>query len=66
MAFAATPPIDGTLCRYYRVPGDFCYKLPDKVTLEEGALVEPTSVGVHIVKQANVKPGDSVVVFGAG
>lgn len=66
MAFAATPPFDGTLAKYYRLPEDFCYKLPESMTLEEGALIEPLSVGVHIVKQGEVKPGDSVVVFGAG
>ena len=66
MVFAATPPFDGTLCRYYRVPADFCYKLPEHVSLEEGALVEPTSVAVHITKQADIRPGSSVVVFGAG
>lgn len=66
MVFAATPPHDGTLCRYWRVPGDFCYKLQDHMSMEEGALVEPTSVAVHIVKQADVKPGIRVVVFGAG
>lgn len=66
MAFAATPPYDGTLCKYYPLPEDLCYKLPDHVTLEEGALIEPLSVAVHIVKQAGVKPGQNVVVFGAG
>lgn len=66
MAFASTPPYDGTLARFYSMPADFCYPLPEHVSLEEGALVEPTAVGVHIVNQANVRPGDSVVVFGAG
>ncbi|KAK5000862.1 hypothetical protein LTR66_000351 [Elasticomyces elasticus] len=66
MAFAATPPYDGTLAKYYSLPEDFCYKLPEHLSLEEGALVEPLSVGVHIVKQAAVRPGDSVIVFGAG
>jgi len=66
MRFAATPPFDGTLAKYYTLPEDFCYKLPDHVSLEEGALVEPLSVAVHVVKQAGVKPGNSVVVFGAG
>ncbi len=66
MVFAATPPYDGTLARFYCLPEDFCFKLPEHVTLEEGALAEPTSVAVHIVKQAGVKPGDSVIVFGAG
>jgi len=66
MAFAATPPYDGTLARYYTLPEDYCYKLPEGMSLEEGALIEPTAVAVHITRQASVKPGDSVVVFGAG
>ncbi|ODM19415.1 putative D-xylulose reductase A [Aspergillus cristatus] len=66
MAFAATPPYDGTLAKYYFLPEDLCYKLPDSLSLEQGALVEPLSVAVHLVRQANVSPGASVVVFGAG
>lgn len=66
MAFAATPPYDGTLAKFYRLPEDFCYKLPENVSLEEGALVEPLAVAVHISRQASVFPGASVVVFGAG
>ncbi|GLA67580.1 hypothetical protein AtubIFM55763_010083 [Aspergillus tubingensis] len=66
MAFAATPPYDGTLAKYYVLPEDFCYKLPESITLQEGALMEPLSVAVHIVKQAGINPGQSVVVFGAG
>lgn len=66
MAFAATPPYDGTLAKYYVLPEDFCYKLPSNVSLEEGALIEPLSVAVHVVKQAGVSPGNSIVVFGAG
>lgn len=66
MEFAATPPFDGTLARYYTLPEDYCYKLPEGMSLEEGALIEPTAVAVHITRAAAVKPGDSVVVFGAG
>ncbi|KAK1752583.1 dehydrogenase-like protein [Echria macrotheca] len=66
MAFAATPPYDGTLTGYWAAPADFCYKLPESVSLQEGALIEPLAVGVHIVRQAGVSPGQSVVVMGAG
>ncbi|RWA13877.1 hypothetical protein EKO27_g1188 [Xylaria grammica] len=66
MKFAATPPYDGTLTGFWTAPADFCYKLPDSVTLQEGALVEPLAVAVHIVRQAVVTPGQSVVVMGAG
>lgn len=66
MVFAATPPYDGTLTGFWTAPFDFCYKLPDNVSLQEGALIEPLAVGVHIVKQARVTPGASVVIMGAG
>lgn len=66
MVFAATPPYDGTLTGFWSAPHDFCYKLPDNVSLQEGALIEPLAVAVHIVKQARVQPGNSVVVMGAG
>ncbi|KAH8682051.1 chaperonin 10-like protein [Xylariales sp. PMI_506] len=66
MRFAATPPYDGTLTGFWAAPADFCYKLPDSVSLQEGALIEPLAVAVHIVRQAAVSPGQSVVVMGAG
>ncbi|KAK3299916.1 chaperonin 10-like protein [Chaetomium fimeti] len=66
MVFAATPPYHGTLTGFWTAPSDFCYKLPDNVSLQEGALIEPLAVAVHIVKQARVQPGQSVVVMGAG
>ncbi|KAI5859640.1 GroES-like protein [Durotheca rogersii] len=66
MRFAATPPYDGTLTGFWTSPADFCYRLPDHVSLQEGALIEPLAVAVHIVRQATVTPGQSVVVMGAG
>ncbi|KAK5992435.1 putative D-xylulose reductase A [Cladobotryum mycophilum] len=66
MVFAATPPYHGTLTGLWTGPSDFCYKLPESVSLQEGALIEPLAVAVHIVKQAQVQPGQSVVVMGAG
>ncbi|KAF9646027.1 xylitol dehydrogenase [Thelephora ganbajun] len=65
--FAATPPYDGTLARYYRIPGHVTYKLPDNLTLEDGALMEPLSVGVHSVATlAQFKTGQTIAVWGAG
>ncbi|KAJ9446193.1 hypothetical protein DIPPA_23822, partial [Diplonema papillatum] len=67
MAFHATPPYNGSLARYVSHPGDYCFKLPDNMTLEEGALCEPLSVGVYAcTEKAKVLPGESVAVFGAG
>jgi D-xylulose reductase len=39
MIFAATPPYDGTIARYYKVPADLAYQLPANVSLEDGAMV---------------------------
>jgi threonine dehydrogenase-like Zn-dependent dehydrogenase len=39
IVFAATPPFDGTLGRYYSLPADLAYILPDDVSLEDGAMV---------------------------
>jgi D-xylulose reductase len=67
MRFASTPPYDGTLTDVYRLPEDRCHKIPDVVSLEEGALIEPLSAAVHIiVRQGSIQLGNSVIVFGAG
>uniref|UniRef100_A0A674P772 Sorbitol dehydrogenase n=1 Tax=Takifugu rubripes TaxID=31033 RepID=A0A674P772_TAKRU len=64
--FCATPPDDGNLCRFYKHNANFCYKLPDNVTFEEGALIEPLSVGIHACQRAGVTLGSTVFICGAG
>ncbi|XP_017848971.1 sorbitol dehydrogenase isoform X2 [Drosophila busckii] len=66
MVFCATPPYDGNLTRYYKHPAHFCYKLPDHVSMEEGALLEPLSVGVHACRRAGIGLGSKVLILGAG
>lgn len=67
IVFAATPPYDGTLARYYRLPADLAYPLPDNVTLEDGAMMEPLSVGVHSVSNlGGLRANQSIAVFGCG
>jgi (R,R)-butanediol dehydrogenase/meso-butanediol dehydrogenase/diacetyl reductase len=41
-------------------------RLPDTVTFQQGALIEPTAVAAYSVARAGVKPGDRVLVTGAG
>ena len=47
-------------------PFDFCFKLPDHVSFDEGAMCEPLSVGVHAVTRANISLGQSILVTGSG
>lgn len=66
VVFCATPPDHGNLTRFYAHAADFCYKLPDHVTMEEGALMEPLSVGIHTCRRGGVGFGKNVLILGAG
>ncbi|GCC37244.1 hypothetical protein chiPu_0015746 [Chiloscyllium punctatum] len=63
---AGFPPDDGTMCRYYVHKANYCYKLPECVCLEEGALVEPLCVALHACQRGRVKVGQKVFICGAG
>lgn len=65
MRFAATPPYNGTLQRFYDIPEDFVYDLGDLSYLE-GALMEPLAVAVHVVNRLKINHDKGVVIFGAG
>ena len=64
--FFATPPYDGCLMNYVSFPAEYAFKLPDKVSSVEGALVEPLAIGVNAALTGGVKLGDTVLIFGAG
>lgn len=64
--FFATPPVHGSFARYINHPAKYCFKLPPGVSLEEGAMVEPMSVGVHACRRAGVSAGHTVCILGAG
>ncbi|TQD81663.1 hypothetical protein C1H46_032759 [Malus baccata] len=66
MKFFATPPVHGALANQIVHPADLCFKLPENVSLEEGAMCEPLSVGVHACRRANVGPETTVLIIGAG
>ncbi|XP_074652705.1 sorbitol dehydrogenase-like [Tubulanus polymorphus] len=62
----STPPCDGSLARYIVYRADYCYKIPDNMSFEEGALCEPLSVGIYACRRGNVALGHKVLVTGAG
>ncbi|MCK4374080.1 MAG: NAD(P)-dependent alcohol dehydrogenase [Candidatus Brocadiae bacterium] len=66
VVFMATPPYDGAFCEYVLSPEDFAYKLPETVSYEAGATVEPLAVGLHAAVLVGLQPGERVVVLGAG
>lgn len=56
----------GGLAEKLSIRPDMVLKLPDNVSFEEGAMVEPAAVGLHAVHLANMKVGSKVLVIGAG
>jgi L-iditol 2-dehydrogenase len=57
---------DGGLAEYARVPVYQLHHLPDAVSYEQGALIEPLSVALRGVNFAGTGPEDKVAVFGCG
>jgi (R,R)-butanediol dehydrogenase/meso-butanediol dehydrogenase/diacetyl reductase len=57
---------DGCFAGYFVIPAYAVYKLPDAISDEAGALVEPLAVGLHAVNQGKVRAGDTVAILGDG
>jgi (R,R)-butanediol dehydrogenase/meso-butanediol dehydrogenase/diacetyl reductase len=57
---------DGGMAEYTVVPTNMLHRLPDNVSLELGALVEPMSVAYQAATLGDVGAGDTAVIFGAG
>ena len=58
--------VDGAFAELVRVPAATCYALPDSMSFEQGALVEPLSCAVHGLRRLGCEAGESVLVVGAG
>jgi L-iditol 2-dehydrogenase len=64
--FLGAPPTDGAFTRFVAMHEDFAHALPDGVSDEAGALMEPLSVALWACEKAGVGAGDRVLVTGAG
>ena len=56
----------GAFAQYVSVPQHILYKLPEQVTFEQAAMVEPVAVALHAFSLADLKIGESCLVMGAG
>ncbi len=60
--------LNGALAKYVAVPANFynLHEIPDELSFEEGAFLEPFCIGVHAVERSSLKMGDTVAIFGPG
>ncbi len=56
----------GAAAEYRIVPGENCLTIPDSVSLDQAALAEPLTIGMHAVRLAELYPGARVAVLGSG
>jgi 2-desacetyl-2-hydroxyethyl bacteriochlorophyllide A dehydrogenase len=56
----------GAFGEFFAAPEEHVFKLPDSISYEEGALIEPLSVALHAVSKNDIKLGDTCAIFGAG
>lgn len=64
--FYATPPIDGAFAEYVTIQDDFAYEIPDSISDEAAALIEPLSIGLWACQRAGIRTGSRVLIAGAG
>ena len=58
--------LDGALQQFWAIPENRCHHVPDDVSEEQAALIEPLAVAVHSVRSAALRAGESATVIGAG
>jgi len=56
----------GAYANYVAVPAKNVYRLEDRVSFEEGALVEPFACAVHVCRQLDLRSSDRLLIYGAG
>jgi L-iditol 2-dehydrogenase len=56
----------GAFAEFVTVPEHILHRLPHSLSFNEAAMVEPLAVAVHAVDLAQVKPGATALVMGAG
>jgi len=64
--FRSTPPLDGLMCEAVVLEPQQCVPIPDQMTFEEAAMLEPLQVTVHAANVIGVGRGETVTVVGAG
>ncbi len=66
MGFLGLAGGGGGFSEYVSVDTELLHKLPDELSYEQGALVEPSAVALYAVRSSKIQAGDTAAVFGCG
>ncbi|MCJ7841302.1 zinc-dependent alcohol dehydrogenase family protein [Lederbergia sp. NSJ-179] len=58
--------VNGSMAEYVKVPYENLVRMPDDMSYEEGAFIEPLACVVYAMYRLQMKVGDQVLLFGAG
>lgn len=58
--------VDGGHCQFKAMPSVMAIPIPDNLSLDDAAMIEPASVALHAAKRGEINKGDSVLIIGAG
>ena len=64
--FLGHPPTPGAYRELIAYPALWCHRLPQSLSFDDGAMIEPLAIGVFAIDEAPVQSGDTVAVFGCG
>lgn len=64
--FHGTPPNDGLMCEFAALEAEQCVPIPDALSFDEAAMLEPLQVTVHAANLVGTTPGETVAVVGCG
>ena len=59
-------PIEGCLCEFIVLPEENCFKIDDRLSLSQGVLVEPLSIGIYAVDFIEKKEVGAIGILGCG
>ncbi len=66
VVFMSAPPVNGTFAEYAAVRADFVFPVPDSVSDEEAAFIEPISVAIQACRRSGLKAATTIAIIGAG
>ena len=58
--------VPGAFAEYVLIPAKFAHRMPDGVSFEEAAILEPCSGALHAVRRCGIQAGDFAVIIGCG